>query len=141
MNKQAQHTEGPWKVGDSEKNNHRGIYSDEYIICTICLMGAERRKNKQRGRNTEDANARLIADAPETAAERDRLKASNAELLKALVELSEDFGWPLYDNDMGSESCLYCRGTGPNHKNDCLMLRIKRLIAKARTDAPERTEP
>ena len=31
-----------------------------------------------------EANARLIAEAPETAAERDRLKALNAELLAAL---------------------------------------------------------
>jgi hypothetical protein len=32
----------------------------------------------------QEANARLIAAAPETAAERDRLKALNAELLAAL---------------------------------------------------------
>lgn len=35
-----------------------------------------------------DANARLIATAPETAAERDRLKEVNAELLKALRSLA-----------------------------------------------------
>ena len=32
----------------------------------------------------QDANARLIAEAPETAAERDRLRAVNAELRTAL---------------------------------------------------------
>ena len=34
-----------------------------------------------------DANARLIAAAPETAAERDRLKATNAELLAVLAPI------------------------------------------------------
>ena len=34
-----------------------------------------------------EANARLIAAAPETAAERDRLKAINADLLAALEEM------------------------------------------------------
>ncbi len=33
----------------------------------------------------QDANAKLIAAAPETAAERDRLKAVNAELLEAVL--------------------------------------------------------
>ena len=33
---------------------------------------------------------KLMADAPETAAERDRLKALNAELLEALVGLMAD---------------------------------------------------
>jgi len=36
------------------------------------------------------ANARLIAAAPETAAERDRLRAENAELLAALKKLCAD---------------------------------------------------
>ena len=35
------------------------------------------------------ANARLIADAPVTAAERDRLKASNTELLEALQTIRD----------------------------------------------------
>ena len=36
------------------------------------------------GRSQDKANAHLIAAAPETAAERDRLKAINTELLAAL---------------------------------------------------------
>lgn len=39
-----------------------------------------------------DANARLIAAAPETAAERDRLKEVNAELLEALKAMLHVFG-------------------------------------------------
>jgi hypothetical protein len=35
------------------------------------------------------ANARLIAAAPETAAERDRLKAVNADLLAALKDIAD----------------------------------------------------
>jgi hypothetical protein len=40
------------------------------------------------------ANARLIAAAPETAAERDRLREVNAELVAALKQAFEECIWP-----------------------------------------------
>jgi hypothetical protein len=54
-----------------------------------------------------DANARLIAAAPETAAERDRLKEVNAELLAALKALYE----ATPDNEGGDlgEACRQAR--------------------------------
>ena len=43
-------------------------------------------------RSDSKAYAHLVAAAPETAAERDRLKAINAELLKALGDIAGGIG-------------------------------------------------
>lgn len=70
------HTPGPWTV------NQRIIYAADagrgYMpqIATI---------NPKLGGSVADANASLIAAAPETAAERDRLRAINAELLELAI--------------------------------------------------------
>jgi hypothetical protein len=53
-------------------------------ICRVYAMGDDGRPGGEM-----EANARLIAAAPETAAERDRLRHVNADLLAALRELSE----------------------------------------------------
>jgi hypothetical protein len=49
-----------------------------------CQTPFKRGEGWQSECEVREANARLIAAAPETAAERDRLKALNAELLEAL---------------------------------------------------------
>jgi hypothetical protein len=65
---------------------------DKYRVASL-------QSNIERARaGTVEANARLIAAAPETAAERDRLKKINAELLAALKailanEVPSDAEW------------------------------------------------
>ena len=63
------HTPGPWQEGRSGNNRVYGPDKQGSRSGLIAVV--------YKGR----ANARLIAAAPETAAERDRLKAINAELV------------------------------------------------------------
>jgi len=78
----TEHTEGPWEV---EK--------DTYLIWTegggipISCGETNRRWHRELTHEERQANAQLIAAAPETAAERDVLKAQNAELLAALEKI------------------------------------------------------
>jgi hypothetical protein len=58
-----------------------------------------------------DANARLIAAAPETAAERDRLREVNAELLAALKRIDE---WWTRSAPGGPDDNRLCLTTGFN---------------------------
>lgn len=70
------HTPGPWHITDDNYGRYRDIY----------VMAKGRSIVRMEPWDTMDADARLIAAAPETAAERDRLKEVNAELLAALKE-------------------------------------------------------
>lgn len=87
MSKTAKHTPGPWTVyhenGSLGSGGHYGVEAGDlpgrFKTIAVCAHGSVE-KPEQR------ANAALIAAAPETAAERDRLRESNAELLAALVE-------------------------------------------------------
>lgn len=96
--KTAQHTPGPWVLKRRAKPFHGVANIRDSAGRRICSFTAHR--NHAGYCNAEhEANARLIAAAPETAAERDRLKAINAELLeacKAVVERSEG---KLYNTD------------------------------------------
>lgn len=78
-NTKAKHTPGPWFYWSGQKEG-------ELYGATIGASGF--RPAKAIGENLEEceANARLIAAAPETAAERDRLKEINKDLLEALKE-------------------------------------------------------
>jgi hypothetical protein len=82
---QAKHTPGQWSYCEDETSP--GYFLVKSGNTNICIM---QQKNSDMGMKTDPtrkqciANARLIAAAPETAAERDRLKAINAELLVAL---------------------------------------------------------
>ncbi len=72
---ESKHT--PWRahrINGGITINHKG----ERIAWIADIHGDHR---------TQDEHAALIAAAPETAAERDRLKSVNAELLKRLNEL------------------------------------------------------
>tara|TARA_R100001530_G_scaffold135198_1_gene111827 strand:+ start:1801 stop:2127 length:327 start_codon:yes stop_codon:yes gene_type:complete len=75
------HTPGPWKRNIKPATKYNTIYAGRNTHITHLAVS---------GLNPEEveANCDLIAAAPETAAERDRLKAINAELLNAL-ELTE----------------------------------------------------
>lgn len=76
----ARHTPGPWRIGST--------FDDASIeICDDAQMLAQVWSGEDADQRL--ANARLIAAAPETAAERDRLKAINAELLAAMKALFE----------------------------------------------------
>ena len=72
------HTPGPWRVtwSGSEPAGHFLLHQAKDGVDA----------------STRDATARLIAAAPETAAERDTLKAINAELLAALGRIAEGKG-------------------------------------------------
>lgn len=92
----AAHTPGPWRL-DFEKHysgaegfstaknkvQSLAIYGGRKCLCAV--ISAWRAPDPQ-----SLADARLIAAAPETAAERDRLKAVNAELLAALQAMTEE---------------------------------------------------
>lgn len=73
------HTPGPWKI-DDRTNIGAGFSiistTAHYSCCGVAHYVGE-------------ADAILIAAAPETSAERDQLKEINAELLAALVAMKE----------------------------------------------------
>ena len=74
----TKHTPGPWQAQDYWII---GCVEDSWDI----MAGADTACPKRVAKVfTSEADARLIAAAPETAAERDRLKEVNAELLEAL---------------------------------------------------------
>ena len=80
------HTPGPYEVTVGPTEN-------EWVVC--CEGGgdviAEVSAHHEAPPGTAYANAILFAAAPETATERDRLKAINAELLAALEACSTWF--------------------------------------------------
>ncbi len=87
------HTAGLWLV--IRPRHPRAKRPDDRLIVTddrkhIAEVFAY--QNRENPHGSSEANAKLIAESPETAAERDRLKAVNAELLQtiqnALVSLA-----------------------------------------------------
>lgn len=92
--KRAEPTPGPWIFEELCAVND----GDGYVLLTegsrveICHHGGAYSMGLPREEVL--ANARLIAAAPDTAAERDRLKAANVELAKTLEGLSSELaGW------------------------------------------------
>ena len=97
---QSKHTPGPWTyqgIGPSfdvtAQATSGARFMGRFIArCPERVAGFEPTEEDER-----QANARLIAAAPETAAERDRLKAINAELLGQLEEaVRVDAGDPMW---------------------------------------------
>jgi hypothetical protein len=89
---EGKHTQGPWYVSQVCLTNggERPITTEDGRICTVdCQTPFKRGEGWKSECDVREANARLIAAAPETAAERDRLKVVNAELLDALKRLLE----------------------------------------------------
>ena len=80
-----QHTPGKWEVFSTETGAGR-VLKHQVRANADCAFGEDSFTVTLRN----EADARLIAAAPETAAERDRLKAVNAELLAALEETQAD---------------------------------------------------
>ena len=85
----TQHTPGPLMIGDLRLGNIVK-YHDGFRF----IPAMDSHKPSRKAHATPDdcipawARARLIAAAPETAFERDRLKALNAELVEALEQIA-----------------------------------------------------
>lgn len=80
------HTPGPWLTfGDTITAADK--LAPGYTL-QICAVGSLN-DNVRHERTELEANKKLIAAAPETAAERDRLREVNADLLKTLQRLTE----------------------------------------------------
>lgn len=77
----AQHTPGPWKVEIRKAGTGKG--REVWPVSTFPLRGMIARVLSD-GQNTDraDADAALIAAAPETAAERDRLREERDEAIQ-----------------------------------------------------------
>ena len=99
----SEHTKGPWKISDTlaidnmlvrdgsvawVHDGRRIEAASGALICEVTsnswIEGENSGHPLVTNRAEMLANAALIAAAPETAAERDRLRAVNAELLEAL---------------------------------------------------------
>ena len=86
--------------------------------------------------NVSDEHAAIVAAAPETAAERDRLKAEVEESVDVLREINATHG---YVTPAGSVNCRFCdnnmvdhEGTYENvHAENCVILKARAAIAKA----------
>lgn len=93
---QVKHTPAPWFADDngmiwrrhpSELYQNGGITAGDRPIATAHIGWV----GEDLTGYPVNANARLIAAAPETAAERDKLKSINAELLEALQNIVIDY--------------------------------------------------
>ena len=129
----AKHTPGPWKIEYAETGvRWPVIYVDDGTwdagrrqLADLHNYVAKRGKGG-RWRKTPDAeeaeaNAALIASAPDLAAERDRLRAELAEAVDVLREVQ----WTLYHPEESSHVVYQCpecvgdRDDGAGHRADC----------------------
>lgn len=87
---ETKHTPGPWKANDFRQDNidhpATAVWSADGMNF-ICIVRADGKTGAPSVRQAH-FNARFIAEAPATAAERDRLRAVNAELVAALERLT-----------------------------------------------------
>ncbi|MBL4766313.1 MAG: hypothetical protein JKY94_01070 [Rhodobacteraceae bacterium] len=82
----ATHTPGPWEFLPSDHYGYAALWNPETreeILVTGGLNDGDEPITWM-GEELSEANARLIAAAPETSTERDALLAVNAEMLEAL---------------------------------------------------------
>ena len=83
----SKHTPGPWVAHPPGTRNRTGASVDT-LAGAVPVASCRVYPSTYEARAVAYANARLIAAAPETAAERDRLRKVNAELLEALRLIS-----------------------------------------------------
>ena len=77
----AQHTPGPWGFYLYQQTERWGVESQKEGLLVVDCGPAENLFS--------EGNARLIAAAPETAAERDRLREINADLVEVLEDMTD----------------------------------------------------
>ena len=109
----SKHTPGPWKAHFEEAYYVTGPDRGR-VAMMLNLKGAHGLGGRRTGEESA-ANARLIAAAPETAAERDRLKEINAELLDALTEIvaaADGNGWKQLDATFAAQRAAIAKATG-----------------------------
>ncbi len=110
MSTAAKHTPGPWEFRVYSggctivsKHDQPGRSVRDHLKGVAVLVDA-RINDDQSNAHEASPDARLIAAAPETAAERDRLKASNAELISALWCMV--FAFEQYIRTSGQEGAM-----------------------------------
>ena len=112
----SKHTQGQWKA------NHDGafIYAEDPTLGTVVICSTERASDNDYtptystvNESERVANECLIADAPKTAVERDRLRESNACLLAVLKKVQRLFQSPAFIGVISSASVsdVQCLGT------------------------------
>jgi hypothetical protein len=102
------HTPGPWTQW-ADTNIIIGLHSGSKRIENLRICEVATHTWQDQGRY----NARLIAAAPETAAERDRLREVNVELLEALVTLLDSVeGKRITQGDCNQARAAIAKATG-----------------------------
>ena len=81
---EAKRTLGQWTVGDQPNGTHESLQGFKTVWARVPLSLGQGFSNEAVAENCTAADAALIAAAPETAAERDRLREVNAELVEAV---------------------------------------------------------
>jgi hypothetical protein len=119
MATEGKHTPGPWRESHGDYDRQRGythgtIRANGIIIAGLPAPGSI-------GAAEMDANARLIAAAPETAAERDRLREVNATLLTTLDDLCGP----------GAQFEATCDESEHDQDSACVWCEARAAIAKA----------
>ena len=84
------HTPGPYTIKGSAATADLDIMAHDSTLCVAMVNCAEELVISEA---EQDANATLFAAAPETAAECDRLRARNAELLARLQNVLAMFDY------------------------------------------------
>ena len=111
----TKHTPGPWGCDEVRTSCGRAfrIGAGEMLKAGngCCIIYDDYPGNPD---NERKANARLIAAAPETAAERDRLKEINSDLLAALerIEQQLDYGQTEAAHKTALSALAKARGEG-----------------------------
>ncbi len=83
------------------------------------------------------ANAHLIAAAPETAQERDRLKAMNVELVGVLEYAEDILGFQEGSEEVirqGGEPVIWLNANGPDGDFQTVLAKLRAALAKAHGD-------
>ena len=105
----SKHTPPPWKYSDNGSREVIPLRDPETKVATISVRDTK---------EEEEANASIITAAPETAAERDRIKALNVQLLDEVRRLR---GLVIEYSTWGADGLMYASVIGPTN----------RLLAKA----------
>ncbi|RAI30578.1 hypothetical protein [Rhodoplanes serenus] len=116
---ETKHTEGPWLCGEILAFGHHRLVISADGAKIACVYGP-----------SSAANASLIAAAPETAAERDRLREVNAELVEALRFYSDEWERDVF-GDVGDPDRFFAVVSPTNSLREDKGRRASAALAKA----------